>query len=784
MPSPAVTLNCDRLEPRLVPTTAAVAGGVLTVSGTPGDDRIRIVRDGDALRVFDGTAEVGAFSSAAVASITVAAGDGDDLVLVSDAVVQPVELQGGAGDDRLYAGGGDAILDGGPGDDRLTAGQGATTFNGGPGANDLIGVRPTDTLFPNVDDRVLATSPPPPPAPAPLLTESDVTALLQRAAAASASSDAIIAVVDRGGRILGVRVETGVAPEITADADTLAFAVDGAVALARTGAFFANNQAPLTSRTIQFISQSTVTEREVNSNPNDTDPNSTVRGPGFVAPVGVGGHFPPGIANTPQVDLFQIEHSNRDASYAPGADGIRGTADDVLLAERFNLNAAFVPAGKQLTPPDGYGAVSGTATVVNGVPVSQNRGIATLPGGIPLYKDNVLVGGIGVFFPGKTGYATEMNSELSTTFDPTQPDRSKEAEWIAFAAAGGTRVAIPADGFPLAPVGDLGGVPLPAGFGLPTGRIDLVGITLDVFGAGGPRRGQDAVLAIGNAVGRGDANDGTNLPVTPGGITVQAGQAVPDGWLVLPHDGDGITQAEVEQIITQAIAQGNQTRAAIRLPLGSRASFVYAVADRKGEIVGLFSDPDATVFSIDVAVAKARNVAYYANADELQPADRIDGLPAGVAFTSRTFRYVGEPRFPEGIDGATPGPFSQLLDGGADPLTGRQVGPPLPASAYQSVIGFDSFNPTTNFRDPTDTLNANGIVFFPGSAPVYKRLADGSPFLAGGFGVSGDGVDQDDVVTVGGQIGFDVPDELLRADEVFVRGVRLPYQKFNRNPEG
>jgi hypothetical protein len=23
-----------------------------------------------------------------------------------------------------------------------------------------------------------------------------------------------------------------------------------------------------------------------------------------------------------------------------------------------------------------------------------------------------------------------------------------------------------------------------------------------------------------------------------------------------------------------------------------------------------------------------------------------------------------------------------------------------------------------------------------------------------------------------------------RADQVFVRGVRLPYQKFNRNPEG
>jgi hypothetical protein len=62
---------------------------------------------------------------------------------------------------------------------------------------------------------------------------------------------------------------------------------------------------------------------------------------------------------------------------------------------------------------------------------------------------------------------------------------------------------------------------------------------------------------------------------------------------------------------------------------------------------------------------------------------------------------------------------------------------------------------------------------------VYKGGA-----LAGGFGVSGDGVDQDDVTTAAGQVGFEVPDDLLRADEVFVRGVRLPYQKFNRNPDG
>ena len=59
------------------------------------------------------------------------------------------------------------------------------------------------------------------------------------------------------------------------EVDQQVFAVDGAVSLARTAAFFANNGAPLTSRTVSFISQSTVTQREVESNPNIGNFNST-----------------------------------------------------------------------------------------------------------------------------------------------------------------------------------------------------------------------------------------------------------------------------------------------------------------------------------------------------------------------------------------------------------------------------------------------------------------------------------------------------------------------------
>ena len=120
---------------------------------------------------------------------------------------------------------------------------------------------------------------------------------------------------------------------------------------------------------------------------------------------------------------------------------------------------------------------------------------------------------------------------------------------------------------------------------------------------------------------------------------------------------------------------------------------------------------------------------------------------------------------------------------GINPRTGENLGNvPLAASVYAdpakaSVVAFDAFNASRNFRDTLDLKNQNGIVFFPGSSAMYKN----SSVLVGGFGVSGDGVDQDDVVTSVGEISLTAPAN-IRADQYFVAGVRLPYQKFNRNP--
>lgn len=780
-------LRCEHLDVRNAPAVATLAGGVLTVTGDATADRIRITPEGDQIRVLDGTVLLGNFAAASVASIVVNGGAGNDTLQVSNLLVVPVTFNGGDGNDKLVAGGGGAVLNGDAGSDQLTGGVSGTVFDPGAGPDRLYRVQETDVVN-NLgpDDQVLKENPLPVPVnpDSQFLLASEVDTLIKRAAAASASNDAIIVVTDRNGRILGVRVEDGVAPEVLSDPSRLVFAIDGAVSLARTGAFFGNNQAPLTSRTVRSLSQSTITQREVESLPYITDPNSTIRGPGFVAPIGVNGHFPPGVVNTPQVDLFNIEHTNRDGTYSPGPDKIIGTADDEIRTQRFNVDAAFVPPGAGLFPPDSYGVESGVAPrTANGIPIAQSRGIATLPGGIPIFKNGQVVGGIGVFFPGKTGFASESNSQLDVTYDPTKPDRTLEAEWIAYAAVGGTTSSV-SPGVNPVPIGEIGGVALPPGFGLPTGRIDLVGIQLDIFGPGGVA-GINTLLNVSTLVGRGAAEGANQVIVAGDPNLTRDGLTVPSGWLVVPHDGVGISAADVTQIINQGIDQANVTRAAIRLPLGTRTKMVFAVSDLEGNIVGLYRDPDATVFSIDVAVAKARNTAYYANPAQLQAIDKLDGVPAGTAFEARTFRYLALPRFPESVQGSPPGPFSQLNDGGVDPLTGVTRGNPLAASAYQSVLGYDAFNPGTNFRAPTDIKNQNGIVFFPGGAPVYTNVgAGGQRVLIGGLGVSGDGVDQDDVMTIGSQVGYTVPGNILRADQVLYRGIRLPYQKTNRNPEG
>ena len=118
----------------------------------------------------------------------------------------------------------------------------------------------------------------PPPIPAvQALQVADVQNIVQ-AAVNSVNVDMDVAVVDRAGFVLGV-FRTQNAPATAAGNFAQAQnANEVAVALARTGAFFSNDQAPLSSRTVRFIS---------------------------------GTHFPPGVLNQPPADLYGIENTNR-----------------------------------------------------------------------------------------------------------------------------------------------------------------------------------------------------------------------------------------------------------------------------------------------------------------------------------------------------------------------------------------------------------------------------------------------------------------------------------------
>jgi len=486
---------------------------------------------------------------------------------------------------------------------------------------------------------------PPPVATAEALQIADVQKIVQ-AAVNSANVDMVVAVVDRAGFVLGVfRTQNAPAAAVGNFGQTLP-ANDLAVALARTGAFFSNDQAPLSSRTVRFIS---------------------------------GIHFPPGVTNQPPADLYGIENTNR------GCTLVSGAAFQNQIPPSLALGGGFAP-----------GVLTGKADAMDSNPLAVN------PGGVPVFYQNVVVGGIGV---------------VTSSSDPNV------AEYAAFIGSTTQRTG-PSDSFG----------PTPAAPGV----VFIGGIAL-------PFVTQTSLPA---SVSAGPVAGGGSFFVAPQNSTGQP----PEGDLITPAAGPlgGLSAAEVQTILNNAEATANVTRAAIRLPIGSRTRMVIAVADLDGTMIGLRRMQDATVFSIDVAASKARNMVYF-NSSARAPAD-LNQVPMSTAITSRTISFGSEPFFPPGIDGSGPGPFFSIyLQDLANPCTqGMQAGPP--------------------------NVNKSGIVFFPGSAGLYRNGT-----LVGGLGVSGDGVDQDDYVTNGGTRGFEAP-ENIRADQISINGVRLPYFKFPRNP--
>lgn len=488
-------------------------------------------------------------------------------------------------------------------------------------------------------------TPPVVPSPPPALTSTDAQNIVQ-AAVNSVNVEMVVAVVDRAGFVLGVFRTQNAPASGLGNFNQTQNANDLAVALARTGAFFSNDQAPLSSRTVRFIS---------------------------------GIHFPPGVANQPPADLYGIENSNR---------GCTLVNDPIFMSK--------VPPSVALGGGFGLGVQTGKADLFDSNPNAVN------PGGVPVFYKNVVVGGIGVV---------------------TSSGNLDVAEYAAFA---GSTAQHSGTGDSFGPTPASPGVVFIGGIALPF----VNQTTLPAGFSAGPVAGTGSYLVA---------------------ATNSSGQPA-EGDLIAPVAGPlgGLSAADVTKILDNGEATAKLTRAAIRLPLGSRTRMVIAVADLDGTIIGLRRMADSTVFSIDVAATKARNMVYF-NSTSRTAAD-LPGVPLGTAVTNRTISFGAQPLYPPGIDGSGLGPFYSLYTNDvANPCTqGAQTG--------------------------SANVNKSGIVFFPGSAGLYRNGA-----LVGGLGVSGDGVDQDDYVTNGGTAGFEAPAS-IRADQVMVQNVRLPYFKFPRNP--
>jgi uncharacterized protein GlcG (DUF336 family) len=470
-----------------------------------------------------------------------------------------------------------------------------------------------------------------------VLTQAEVQSIAQ-AAAASVNVPLVIAVSDRRGVILAVYQTTGAPATAVSNFGTVVPADEEAAALARTAAFFSNDQAPLSSRTVRFISAT---------------------------------HFAPGISDTASGPLYGIENTNRGCSF----------------------NTTFLPG--QSLPVTGllHSAGPGLGIQTGKADVMDSDQSAVNPGGVPIFKNNRVAGGVGVVAAASTANYNAV---------------------VEYAAVAGTI----GNGF--APTVPYPGAVVVGGFTLPfVDQTTLPGGVSAGTGAG--------TFTLGPMAGSGAAPEGD--------LIQERGSSFPNG----------LTLAQVQQIVQNAVATGNVTRAAIRLPVGSRARFVIAVADLDGSLLALYRMPDATVFSVDVAVAKSRNVIYFSE----QTAD-LPGVPAGTAVTNRTIGFGAQPLFPSGIDGTPPGPFF-------------------------SLFLKDLANPCTQGSQAANA-NQSGVVFFPGAVPLYVNGQ-----LAGGLGMSGDGVDQDDYGAAGGAAGFMAP-AAMRADQIVIDGVRLPYQKFPENP--
>lgn len=446
--------------------------------------------------------------------------------------------------------------------------------------------------------------------------------------------------------------------------------VANAIAKAGTAAFLSSDQHAFTTRTAGFIVQQS---------------------------------FPPGVRNRPTGPLVGVNFSNLSFS---------------------DVNRLKDPATYD---PD---LTNGT----NGAPVRTpiTGGLAGTPGGVPLYKDDQLVGGVGV--------AGDGDGPFDIT--PRRIARPDVDEDVALAGQFGFAPSAKIRGSGVT----IDGIRLP--YVASTTRketlapLGTIGVNFTAFPlTAGPGKISYPPLKLGGVTGE------LRIPI----------RSDPAPPMSLPNGAARLTFTEVSNILAAAANRARTTRAGIRLPRGRAAQVFISVVNNPNAdgsppvILGSFcTSPDTTRFSWDVSVQKARTALFFSSSNR--------------AFSARTVGFLAQQHFPPGIQGTPPGPFRGMQE--------------HISSITPSVITTN--NPLNKAVFDTSTnVNPNlpnGITIFPGGFPLYR---DG--VLIGAIGVSGDGIEQDDLIAASGAALFPAPAH-IRADRFQYRGVRLPYAKFPRNP--
>ena len=612
------------------------------------------------------------------------------------------------------------------------------------------------------------------------LTPDDVSKVIAQAAAEASAQNkpATIAVVDRVGNVLGVYRMNG-APLLTTVTSQRGV-VGGlenlqlpseltSIAKAVTGAYLSSEGNAFSTRTASQIVQQ---------------------------------HFNPGDLGTPAGPLFGVQFSQ-----LPCSD----------LATRFSSG---VGAGPHRSP----------------------LGLSADPGGFPLYKNGTPVGGVGVSADGIYGLDPDV-SDIDRDID----ELIATAATYGYAAPTDRRADhITAGGITLR----FSDVDFSSLATQPASAPPLTSVAGAVIAVPGYSAGQ---IIAGTAFGQQSSGIRPDTEFYAGLDAFVLDDGTGNNRYP-PMDGtDGsnaLTASEVQTLVQNALMVANHARAQIRNPLGSQVRVSISVVDTNGVALAVARTRDAPIFGTDVSLQKARTAMFnsgaYAAGDLLSAssaapgvftaaaadylADAVDfnagkvqftivqtkpmsdylaavrsflGIPTAladgaIAFTDRAGGNMARPFYPDGVDGTPPGPFSYPFAQWSPFKDGQQLDLVYNRLAFHVAFYLQqaglsvAVGGTTLPALPDVPQNCtgitrlpNGIQIFPGSVPIYRGST-----LVGDIGISGDGVDQDDMVSflglynagvaLGNKIANAPP--AMRADQLAPGGAHLKYVECPQAP--